>query len=108
MANKIGGFDNRPVRTGADRQVERADARATAGQPAAATPAGSSVTLTDAAKRLAALERAVAAVPDVDMARVEELRNAIESGRYTVDAERIATRLLDIERDLASVARPAR
>lgn len=108
MANKIGGFDNRPVRTGADRQVERADARATAGQPAAATPAGSSVTLTDAAKRLAALERAVAAVPDVDMARVEELRNAIESGRYTVDAERIATRLLDIERELASVTRPAR
>jgi negative regulator of flagellin synthesis FlgM len=108
VANKIGGFENRPVRTGADRPVERTDPRAQAGQPAAATPADSSVTLTDAARRLAALERAVANVPEVDTARVEELRSAIESGRYSVDAERIATRLLDLERELASVARPAR
>lgn len=108
MANKIGDFDNRPVRTGADRAVERAGARATADQKAAATPADSSVTLTDAAKRLAALERAIAAVPEVDTARVEELRDAIASGRYSVDAERIATRLLDLERELASAARPAR
>lgn len=108
MANKIGGFDNRPVRTGADRPVERADVRATTGQNTGATSADSSVTLTDAAKRLAALERAIAAVPDVDMARVEELRSAIESGRYSVDADRIARRLLDLEHELSAAARPAR
>jgi negative regulator of flagellin synthesis FlgM len=108
VANKIGGFDSRPVRTGGDRPVERADVRPKADQAAAATPSDSSVTLTDAAKRLAALERAVVNVPDVDMARVEELRNAIESGRYAVDADRLATRLLDLERELAQAARPAR
>jgi negative regulator of flagellin synthesis FlgM len=108
VANKIGGFENRPVLTGADRPVERADPRAQPGQSSAATSADSSVTLTDAALRLASLERAVAGVPEVDMARVTELRSAIESGRYSVDAERIAARLLDLERELAAVARPAR
>jgi negative regulator of flagellin synthesis FlgM len=108
VANKIGGFDSRPVRTGGDRPVERADVRPKADRASPTTPSDTSVTLTDAAKRLAALERAVADVPDMDMARVEELRNAIESGRYSVDAERIVTRLLDLERELASATRPAR
>jgi len=108
VANKIGGFDSPPVRTGGDRPVERADLRAKAEQGVAANPGDSSVTLTDAARRLAALERVIANVPDVDLARVAELRSAIESGRYTVDAERIASRLLDLERDLSTVARPSR
>jgi negative regulator of flagellin synthesis FlgM len=108
VANKIGDIGSRPVRTGADRAVERADVRAPAGQQAAVAPADSSITLTEAAKRLAALERAIAALPEVDMARVEELRDAIASGRYAVDAERIASRLLDLEQELASATRPAR
>jgi negative regulator of flagellin synthesis FlgM len=108
VANKIGGFDNRPVRTGGDRPVERADSRAKADQAAAPIPSDTSVTLTDAARRLAALERVVASIPDVDVARVAELRSAIESGRYTVDAERIASRLLDLERELSAVLPPSR
>jgi negative regulator of flagellin synthesis FlgM len=108
VANKIGGIDSSPVRTGGDRPVERADLRPGAGQGVVATPSDSSVTLTDAARRLAALERVIAGVPEVDLARVEELRSAIESGRYTVDAERIASRLLDLERELSTVRRPSR
>jgi len=108
VANKIGGIDSRPVRAGGERTVERADVRPRTGQAAATTPGESSVTLTDAARRLAAIERAVANVPDVNLARVEELRAAIESGRYSVDAERIASRLLDLERELAAATRPAR
>ncbi len=108
MAEKIGGLDSRPVRTGGDRPVERVDARTKADQAASSAPEESSVTLTEAARRLAALERAVANAPDMDLARVEELRNAIASGRYTVDADRLVTRLLDLERELAQAARPAR
>ncbi len=108
MANKIGGIDSSPVRTGGDRPVERADLRARTEQGVAASPVDSSVTLTDAARRLATLERVIAGVPDADLARVAELRSAIESGRYTVDAERIASRLLDLERELATARGPSR
>ena len=38
MANKIDGFDSRPVRTGGDRPVERADLRARTEQAGAANP----------------------------------------------------------------------
>jgi negative regulator of flagellin synthesis FlgM len=108
VANKIGGIDSSPVRTSGDRPVERADLRARTEPGIASSPVDSSVTLTDAARRLAALERVIAGVPDVDLARVEELRSAIESGRYTVDADRIASRLLDLERELSAVGRPSR
>jgi negative regulator of flagellin synthesis FlgM len=108
VADKIGGFDSRPVRTGGDRPVERAAVRTKADQAATPTADESSVRLTDAARQLAALERAIANAPDVDMARVQELRDAIASGRYAVDADRIVTRLLDLERELAAAARPTR
>lgn len=38
--------------------------------------------------------------PGIDTARVESLRAQIESGRYTVDPQAVAARLLDIEGSL--------
>lgn len=105
MTNKIGGIDSRPVQSGGDRPVERAGTRTDGGKAVPST--GSNVSITDTAMRLAALERAVAAAPDIDAARVAELRAAIESGRYVVNAERIASRLLDLEQELQSAAQPA-
>ena len=74
MANKIGGIDSRPVRAGGERTVERADVRPRTGQAAATTPGESSVTLTDAARRLAAIERILklAAPPALGPARSAE------------------------------------
>lgn len=43
---------------------------------------------------------AVAAGPGFDSARVESLRAEIEAGRYTIDPQAIAARLLDIEGSL--------
>jgi negative regulator of flagellin synthesis FlgM len=58
------------------------------------------VRITEKAKQLAALEQAIKAMPAVDEARVAEVRRAIEEGRYEVNAERIADKLLRTERDL--------
>jgi len=38
--------------------------------------------------------------PLVDHSRVERLREAIENGRYTIDSQRLASKLLAFERDL--------
>lgn len=43
---------------------------------------------------------AVAAGPGIDTARVESLRAEIESGRYTVNPQAVASRLMDIEGSL--------
>ena len=39
-------------------------------------------------------------MPAVDEARVAEIRKALDEGRYQVNAERIAEKLLRSERDL--------
>jgi negative regulator of flagellin synthesis FlgM len=86
----------------ADSQGARAPAR---GKDAAtgATPATDNA---DAAKRsetaqqLAALKESLGQVPVVDNARVEAVRQSLEKGDYQIDAEKIAQKLLDMERGL--------
>lgn len=55
------------------------------------------VTLTDLAARLQQLTDAVRDVPVVDQARVDELRDALESGSYQVDEREIADKLSTFE-----------
>ena len=58
------------------------------------------VTITPSAAKLQAVEQKLAAVPVVDQQRVEQLRSAIESGEYQVDAKRTAEKFLQFECNL--------
>ena len=75
-------------------QARRRRKSAEAGK--AATP----VRITDQARQLAALERAVQDAPVVNEARVAAVRLAVEEGRYEVVPERIADKLLRMEHEL--------
>lgn len=101
MTNKIGGYGNRPVQTGADKTVARErDASTSASKSAEAGKAATPVRITDQARQLAALERAVQDTPVVNDARVAAVRTALEEGRYEVSPERIADKLLRMEQEL--------
>lgn len=68
------------------------------GAPVAATE---SVRLTGEAEGLQALERELGAGPaGIDVARVNALRAAIADGSYRVDAQAVASRMLDLDRQL--------
>lgn len=54
-----------------------------------------SVKLSADAQQLASLETAVTNASDIDSSRVDAIRQAIESGSYSIDAEGIANKLLD-------------
>lgn len=101
MSGKITGFEQRPVQVAGRGATERAKDKPSDAS-AAAEPAASHVKLTDSAVQLATLERALAQVPDVDLERVQRLRAEIASGDYKVDAQRIATKLMQLERALAT------
>lgn len=58
---------------------------------------GDQVTLTDTARRLSEVVQTASAQPAVDSARVEEIRQAIREGRYEVNPERIAEKLMKTE-----------
>ncbi|HKK06341.1 MAG TPA: flagellar biosynthesis anti-sigma factor FlgM [Gammaproteobacteria bacterium] len=70
-----------------------------------ATPAGTSreshtIRLTDIAARLKELEQSLANQPFIDRQRVEGVRRALFNGAYTIDAERVAGKIIAFEKAL--------
>jgi negative regulator of flagellin synthesis FlgM len=82
--------ENRPAQPQANK---RADAEQTA------------VTLSPRAAELKQLETQLAAIPVVDRARVDSIKEAIASGQYTINAENIAEGLIDSVKEMLHVAK---
>jgi negative regulator of flagellin synthesis FlgM len=97
---KITGYQNRPIQLGVDKKVARSDEGASRAV-SSAVAGGNAVNITDQAKQLASLEQALQSLPAVDDARVAEIRSAIQDGRYQVNPERIADKLLRFEQELS-------
>jgi len=98
---KITGYQNRPIQLATDKTVTRSGE--TAPRTVAAAAGGASgVNITDQAKQLASLEQVLQSLPAVDDLRVDEIRIAIQEGRYQVDPERIADKLLRMEQELSA------
>lgn len=68
-----------------------------AGQPASASPSPNNVELSSQAQGLQKLEVQIASAADVDTAKVDRIRQAIEDGTYQIDAENIASKLLEAD-----------
>lgn len=60
------------------------------------------VTLTDTAARLRALGNTLSTLPVTDTQRVEGIKKAIEHSDYTVDAGRVAQKMIEFEKLLKS------
>ena len=58
------------------------------------------VALTDTARLMQRVENMLANVPPTDRARVDAVRQALANGDYEVDPQRIAARIVRLERDL--------
>ena len=101
MASKIGGFDNRPVQVSSDRTVSRSRDSSTGGTESTASAETDPVQITGSARQLAKLEQHLQELPAIDETRVAEIRDALATGRYKIDAGRIADKLLSIEGQLA-------
>jgi negative regulator of flagellin synthesis FlgM len=77
----------------------------TGGGKAAPAAAPGEVHITDTASQLASLEQSLREPFAVDSAKVAQLQSAIEQGRYTVDADNVASQLMAVERALASLGK---
>jgi negative regulator of flagellin synthesis FlgM len=102
---KISNYQNRPVQGGTEKSVTRAGSEGSQAPAESAVTSGSPVQITDQARKLAALEHAVQSLPIVNESRVAEIRGAIDEGRYQVNPERIADKLLRSEQELGAAAR---
>lgn len=73
----------------------RSESAAVPAQPS--NRGGDTVQLSNEAQTLRNVERSLADTPDVDSARVANLRQEIESGNFQVNAERVAEKILDFD-----------
>lgn len=100
--NNVTGFSS----TQSQRATDGSRVEVSRNEPSAqqqetrSSSAADSVSLTDTAARLQKLEGTIAALPVVDAQRVESIRNAISSGEYQPDAERIAEKMLAFDEQL--------
>lgn len=78
----------------------REDLARGSGAKAGATGTGDRVELSAEARQLRALSESAAAAPEVDTAKMEQIRQQIAEGRYHVDPQKLADRLLQLERGL--------
>ena len=63
------------------------------------------VSLSQRAAQLKELETRLAAIPVVDRARVDSIKEAIASGQYTINPENIAAGLLDSVKEMLHAAK---
>ncbi|MEL7310334.1 MAG: flagellar biosynthesis anti-sigma factor FlgM [Pseudomonadota bacterium] len=103
MSNEIDGVNSgglsKIADVGGNRRVSTDSAPTNQSNADQAQPSDT-VALTDNARLLARIEAAVADAPDVDSARVEAVKAAIQDGSYQVDDRQIADKILrsDVER----------
>ena len=103
MTEKINGQGLRPTDTAGTRRSEAAKPAASQGQSRAATADAASsdtVSITQSGLLMSKLEELVQRTPVVDQERVAAIKDAIASGTYEIDDQRIADRLLKFERDV--------
>jgi negative regulator of flagellin synthesis FlgM len=61
---------------------------------AEAAPSSTSISLSDVSSTLATLEAKLSAEPAFDAAKVQEIKDAIRSGEFRVNAEAVADKLI--------------
>lgn len=60
-----------------------------------------SVQLTEEVSRIQQIEQSLASIPIVNAGRVKAVSDALEDGSYTVDAERVADKIIEMETEMA-------
>jgi negative regulator of flagellin synthesis FlgM len=109
VANRISELGSGSVSSGTGGAVESVLPAKPVGSAASGSSAPSgaspdSVHITESARAIATLSQAVQDTPEVDGARVSNLQQAIASGNYSVDADKVAARMLQLEQDLGENA----
>jgi negative regulator of flagellin synthesis FlgM len=98
LPSKVNGMDAKSVRVAPGSGVhKRLDQPA--GKAGSGAGSDTDVQLTGAARNLAAIEQSLRELPAIDELRVATVKQRLESGEYQVDAQRVADKLLAMERD---------
>jgi negative regulator of flagellin synthesis FlgM len=102
VPNKV-NMESKPVRIASAGAVHKR-LEQSAGKAESSAASGSDVHLTGSSRNLAAIEQSLKEMPAIDELRVSVVRQRLSSGDYKIDPQRVADRLLSLERDLGRAA----
>lgn len=102
MSNKINDLTTNVTTNRSSAVVPTRDV-ISGNSPATPAPTTGDVTITDTASTMAQLEQSLRDSPAVDSAKVAQLQSAIEQGTYQVNADHVASQLMQMERALAGL-----
>jgi len=87
-----GGASNQ--KTGGSVKPDSTTDGAIEGNANSVAKSNDSVELSQAAKVLTGLEAKIASAPDIDTSRVDSIKQAINDGTYSIDADSIASKIV--------------
>lgn len=82
-------------------RADNASAKADASKTSSNASTEDTVSITSEANRIRELQNSLVDVPDIDLEKVEAIKQEIANGNYPIDHERIASNLLDLEKTLS-------
>jgi negative regulator of flagellin synthesis FlgM len=103
VPNKVNGVETKPMRVASAGAVHKR-LEQSAGKAGSSAASESDVHLTGSSRTLAAIEQSLRDMPAVDDLRVSVVQQRLASGGYKIDPQRVADRLLSLERDLGRAA----
>ncbi|MBU2873936.1 flagellar biosynthesis anti-sigma factor FlgM [Marinobacter salexigens] len=101
--NGIGRGQVNTQRTTADKSVSNQSPKQAAPEQATAkaqSARGENVNLSSQARNLKQLEQKLGDYPEMDDERIEQIRSALENGTYKIDAEKLAQKMLDMDKSI--------
>ncbi|MGO1462952.1 MAG: flagellar biosynthesis anti-sigma factor FlgM [Marinobacter sp.] len=101
--NGIGQGQVNTQRTTADKLANTQGARQTAPEQTNAKAEGArgeNVNLSSQARNLKQLEQKLGDYPEMDDDRIEQIRSQLENGTYKIDAEKLAQKMLDMDKSI--------
>lgn len=100
--NGIGPGQVNTPRTTADKSSNQSAQAPSGEQNKAQSPAarGENVNLSSQAKNLNQLEQKLGEYPEMDDDRIAQIRSALEDGSYKVDANKLAQKMLDMDKSI--------
>jgi len=96
----IRGIHNNPAVEGQNQNRTQAAELESQAQSRVSSAPTDSVVLTDVAAQMQKAEKVLAETPQVDKAKVEQIKASIADGSYQVNAEQVAEKLLRLEANM--------
>ena len=103
MAVEFNGLNSNQIASQRSRANEAKRTEQASKAPAdtpAPQPRGENVVLSNEARALQSMEQQLRSQPDIDKEKVERIKAQIDSGTYRVDAQKLAQKMLDIEKGI--------